>query len=111
MFQFVAIDCGVLRSLARGLALAAAGVFSLFCLAAPAIAADPAPAPVVVQPVPKLTPAEFEQGKQIYFDRCSGCHGTLRKGATGPVIDDTAMRQKTLATIQAARSARRTRSS
>lgn len=101
MFQFMAIDCGALRSLARGLSLGGVGVLALLLLASPAIAADPAPAPVVVQPVPKLTPAEFEQGKQIYFDRCSGCHGTLRKGATGPVIDDTAMRQKTLAKLEA----------
>ncbi len=24
---------------------------------------------------------------EIYFDRCAGCHGTLRKGATGPNIE------------------------
>lgn len=56
--------------------------------------------PVKLQPVPKLTAAEFEQGKQIYFDRCSGCHGTLRKGATGPKIDDAAMREKTLEKLE-----------
>ncbi|KHD05556.1 hypothetical protein PN36_29820 [Candidatus Thiomargarita nelsonii] len=33
-----------------------------------------------------LTQAEFEQGKQIYFERCAGCHGVLRKGATGKAI-------------------------
>jgi len=35
---------------------------------------------------PTLTQAEFEQGKQIYFERCTGCHGVLRKGATGKAI-------------------------
>lgn len=32
---------------------------------------------------PTLTEEEFEKGKSIYFQRCAGCHGTLRKGATG----------------------------
>jgi nitrite reductase (NO-forming)/hydroxylamine reductase len=33
-----------------------------------------------------LTPAVFERTSQIFFDRCAGCHGTLRKGATGPAL-------------------------
>ncbi len=33
---------------------------------------------------PKLTKDEWKKATQIYFDRCAGCHGTLRKGATGP---------------------------
>ncbi len=33
--------------------------------------------------VPTLTKAEFERAKKIYFERCAGCHGALRKGATG----------------------------
>ncbi len=32
---------------------------------------------------PPMTKAEFEQARQLYFDRCAGCHGVLRKGATG----------------------------
>ncbi len=32
---------------------------------------------------PTLTPAEFEKAKSMYFQRCAGCHGVLRKGATG----------------------------
>ena len=32
---------------------------------------------------PALTEAEFEKGKSLYFQRCAGCHGVLRKGATG----------------------------
>ncbi len=30
-----------------------------------------------------MTKAEFEQAKAIFFQRCAGCHGVLRKGATG----------------------------
>jgi nitrite reductase (NO-forming)/hydroxylamine reductase len=32
---------------------------------------------------PPMTKAEFDSSRQIYFDRCAGCHGVLRKGATG----------------------------
>ncbi len=32
---------------------------------------------------PKLTEAEFDKANKIYFERCAGCHGVLRKGATG----------------------------
>ncbi len=31
-----------------------------------------------------LTASEMTQGSQIFFDRCAGCHGSSRKGATGP---------------------------
>ncbi len=49
-----------------------------------ASAVDPASAKVVRTPgAPDLTNAEFETAKQIYFERCAGCHGVLRKGATG----------------------------
>ncbi len=34
----------------------------------------------------ELSDADFERGRGIYFDRCAGCHGTLRAGATGPNI-------------------------
>jgi len=33
---------------------------------------------------PPLTKEEMKKASEIYFDRCAGCHGTLRKGATGP---------------------------
>lgn len=32
---------------------------------------------------PKMTLAEFDEARDIYFQRCAGCHGVLRKGATG----------------------------
>jgi len=38
---------------------------------------------------PTLTKAEFDQANRIYFERCAGCHGVLRKGATGkPLTPD-----------------------
>ncbi len=38
---------------------------------------------------PVLTPEEFAQANAIYFERCAGCHGVLRKGATGkPLTTD-----------------------
>lgn len=35
---------------------------------------------------PKMTEAEFDKARQIYFERCAGCHGVLRKGATGKAL-------------------------
>jgi len=38
---------------------------------------------------PQMSEAEFEKAKRIYFERCAGCHGVLRKGATGkPLTPD-----------------------
>lgn len=38
---------------------------------------------------PAMTKAEFDKARQIYFERCAGCHGVLRKGATGkPLTPD-----------------------
>jgi nitrite reductase (NO-forming)/hydroxylamine reductase len=34
-----------------------------------------------------LNEAEFEQAKSMYFQRCAGCHGVLRKGATGKSLE------------------------
>ena len=36
--------------------------------------------------VPTLTAEEFSQAKEIYFQRCAGCHGVLRNGATGKAL-------------------------
>lgn len=39
--------------------------------------------------VPTLTEEEFTEANKIYFERCAGCHGVLRKGATGkPLTPD-----------------------
>lgn len=34
----------------------------------------------------QISAAEMEQGSAIYFDKCAGCHGSSRKGATGPSL-------------------------
>src|SRR4030065_1443635 len=46
-------------------------------LAVHSVYAETAPA------VPAMTAAEMAQGSKIFFQRCAGCHGVLRKGATG----------------------------
>ena len=47
---------------------------------------------------PAMTAAEFAEGKQIFFERCAGCHGVLRKGATGkPLTTDITRARGTLA--------------
>ncbi|VAX14179.1 Nitrite reductase [hydrothermal vent metagenome] len=66
-----------MRSSARMLAGVAVGL-SLF--SSSVIAAGKPPA---------LTDAEFNSAKKIFFERCAGCHGVLRKGATGkPLTPD-----------------------
>ncbi len=35
---------------------------------------------------PVLSKEEFQQASRIYFERCAGCHGVLRKGATGKAL-------------------------
>ncbi len=36
-----------------------------------------------------MTEGEFARARQVYFERCAGCHGALRKGATGkPLASD-----------------------
>jgi len=45
---------------------------------------------MVISPgAPNMTQKEFDHAKQVYFERCAGCHGVLRKGATGkPLTPD-----------------------
>ena len=35
---------------------------------------------------PRMSEPEFEKAKRIFFERCAGCHGVLRKGATGKAL-------------------------
>ena len=45
---------------------------------------------------PAMTQAEFDLGRKIYFERCAGCHGVLRKGATGkPLTPDITLEKGT----------------
>lgn len=39
---------------------------------------------------PSLSEADFEKAKTMYFQRCAGCHGVLRKGATGKNLEPEA---------------------
>jgi nitrite reductase (NO-forming)/hydroxylamine reductase len=45
---------------------------------------------------PTMSEAEFKEAQQIYFERCAGCHGVLRKGATGkPLTPDITQKKGT----------------
>jgi len=45
---------------------------------------------------PAMSEAEFQKARQIYFERCAGCHGVLRKGATGkPLTPDVTLAKGT----------------
>ena len=43
---------------------------------------------------PAMSVDEFDQGKKIFFERCAGCHGVLRKGATGKPLTTDITRQR-----------------
>jgi nitrite reductase (NO-forming) / hydroxylamine reductase len=47
----------------------------------------------------KFVPGPSESLDSTFFDRCAGCHGTLRNGATGPALtpDADASRRARLA--------------
>jgi len=49
--------------------------------------------PGVKPGLPKLTDAEFKRANRIYFERCAGCHGVLRKGATGKALTPKTTRE------------------
>jgi mono/diheme cytochrome c family protein len=53
-------------------------------------------------PTPPLTAAEKEQAKKVYFERCAGCHGVLRKGATGKNLEPHWTRKLPDGTVQEA---------
>lgn len=44
--------------------------------------------------IPTLTDEEWQIANKIYFERCAGCHGTLRKGATGKPLTTDITRQR-----------------
>lgn len=43
---------------------------------------------------PVLSEAEFSTATQLYFERCAGCHGVLRKGATGKALTPDITQEK-----------------
>ena len=42
---------------------------------------------------PVMTADEFRRATNIYFQRCAGCHGVLRKGATGKALTSEITRE------------------
>ncbi len=51
---------------------------------------------VVTPGAPDMTQAEFDAASKLYFERCAGCHGVLRKGATGkPLTTDITQQRGT----------------
>ncbi len=49
---------------------------------------------------PTLSPEDFEKSKTIYFERCAGCHGVLRKGATGKNLEPKTSKKKPDGTVE-----------
>jgi nitrite reductase (NO-forming)/hydroxylamine reductase len=43
---------------------------------------------------PAMTAREFAKAKEIFFERCAGCHGVLRKGATGKPLTTDITRER-----------------
>ena len=49
--------------------------------------------PGVTPGLPAIAGADFQRAMQIYFERCAGCHGVLRKGATGKPLTTKVTRE------------------
>ncbi|MCF3973535.1 nitrite reductase [Paracoccus salsus] len=43
---------------------------------------------------PVMTADEYQKANTIYFERCAGCHGVLRKGATGKALTTDITREQ-----------------
>jgi nitrite reductase (NO-forming)/hydroxylamine reductase len=69
--------------------LGGAMMTSLFVFMGPSIGVAQVAENVKPHPGAELTlsPAARERAKDIYFQRCAGCHGVLRKGATGKNLE------------------------
>jgi nitrite reductase (NO-forming)/hydroxylamine reductase len=50
---------------------------------------------------PAMTTEEFARAKKVFFQRCAGCHGVLRKGATGKPLTPDITRKKGTAYLKA----------
>ncbi len=58
-------------------------------------AVDPAVVKMIITPgAPPISETEFEKAKRIFFERCAGCHGVLRKGATGKPLTPEITQQR-----------------
>jgi nitrite reductase (NO-forming)/hydroxylamine reductase len=50
------------------------------------VATEAAAPPPAADAIPVLSSEEWTEANQIYFERCAGCHGVLRRGATGAAL-------------------------
>jgi nitrite reductase (NO-forming)/hydroxylamine reductase len=50
---------------------------------------------------PEMTIDEYNHSKKIFFERCAGCHGVLRKGATGKPLTTDITRSRGSAALKA----------
>ncbi len=63
---------------------------------------DPATAKnMITSEGPAMTIEEFDKSKKIFFERCAGCHGVLRKGATGKPLTTDITRSRGDAALKA----------
>ena len=56
---------------------------------------------IAEEPPMELSEDQFAQARGLYFDRCAGCHGVLRAGATGPNIQPERTREIGTTSIKA----------
>ncbi|MDQ5905053.1 MAG: nitrite reductase (NO-forming) / hydroxylamine reductase [Pseudomonadota bacterium] len=70
----------------NALLLAALPLAVSTAFAAPAKKEAAAPAPAAAA-APTLSAADKAEAGKLYFERCAGCHGMLRKGATGKNLE------------------------
>jgi len=61
---------------------------------APYAAAPDDPSQLMRAGGPALSGAEYTLATELYFQRCAGCHGVLRKGATGKPLTPDITREK-----------------
>lgn len=61
---------------------------------APSPLGDSTTASMVTTEGPAMTDEEFSHATKLYFERCAGCHGVLRKGATGKPLTTDITREK-----------------
>jgi nitrite reductase (NO-forming) / hydroxylamine reductase len=75
-----------IKKILGGLSLSVLAGASLFVGGVHAADAMPDGHVAINPKAPLMSKEEFEVGKKIYFERCAGCHGVLRKGATGKAL-------------------------
>ena len=61
---------------------------------APSVAGSHGVEMVINPDAPPISKVEYKEATQIFFERCAGCHGVLRKGATGKPLTPDITRAK-----------------